>query len=116
MLPTGSRVVRALPTKSAGNSLERVAAGQQRHLAVGDRCVMGRGDQREIDRKGDDGDADQQDDMGEDIAEAGDARPSVVHLAFDVAELDAVSAITMTIRITDCAAEPPRSPPSRPSA
>ena len=39
-----------------------MAAGQQRHLAVGDDgVVLGRGDDREIDRKGDDRDPDPQD-------------------------------------------------------
>ncbi len=39
----------------------------------------------------------------------------ILRPAFDVAELETVSAITFSIRITDCADEPPRSRPSTPS-
>src|SRR5262245_36191988 len=43
------------------------------------------------------------------------ARHQYVTLRSMKRNCSAVSAITMTIRITDCAAELPRSPPSRPS-
>ncbi len=51
--------------------LEPVGAGIKRHLAVGDHgIVVGRCDHGEIDRKGDDGDADQQDQVRQQISEA----------------------------------------------
>ena len=47
---------------------QRVAARQQRHVAADHgRGVMGRGDQREIDRKGDDEHAEGQDGVGDDV-------------------------------------------------
>ncbi|MEY9730690.1 hypothetical protein ABIA07_006591 [Bradyrhizobium yuanmingense] len=45
--------------------LEEKAAGQQRHLPVGDhRVVLRRGDEGQVDREGDDRDADPEDDVG----------------------------------------------------
>ena len=50
--------------------LQRMAARRQRHVAADHgRGVMGRGDQRQIDRKGDDEDAERQDGVGDDVAE-----------------------------------------------
>ena len=50
--------------------LQRMAARRQRHVAADHGGgVMGRGDEREIDRKGDDDDAERQDRVGDDVAE-----------------------------------------------
>ena len=90
MMPTGSRVERAAPTNSvAVVVLAGLVARHERHVAVDDRRrVEGRGHDGEIDREGDDEDADAQDEIGDEIAEAAGSRPSVLHLALDVAELD----------------------------
>ena len=49
---------------------QRLAARRRRHVAADHgRGVMGRGDQREIDREGDDEDAERQDGVGDEVAE-----------------------------------------------
>src|SRR5437764_892346 len=97
--------------------LQRPAARQQRHVATnhGGR-VMGRGDQRDIDRKGHDEDAERQDRVGDDVVPRAVLDHQYCTLRSTYRNWTAVSAITITISTTDCAAEPPRSPPSLPSA
>ncbi len=52
-------------------SLDRMRAGVQRHLAVGDHCVVvGRGDDRQIDRKRDDRDAGQKDQVRQQVSKS----------------------------------------------
>ena len=93
-----------------------MTAGPQRHLAVGDRgIVLRRGDESEIDRKRHDGDADPQDRVRNVTLEALVLDHQYVTLRSTKRNWIAVSAMTMPIRITDCAADEPRLPPSRPS-
>src|SRR3954454_19491603 len=97
--------------------LEYVATGRQRHVAADHgRSIVGRGDQRQVDRKGDDEDAEREDRVGDDIVPRAVLDHQYCTLRSTYLNWTAVSAITITMRTTDCAAEPPRSPPRRPSA
>ena len=60
MVPTGSRVVPLVPTNSVlAVGLEEQRARRHRHLAVGDDgLLVGGADEAQVDREGDDGDAD----------------------------------------------------------
>ena len=70
----------------------------------------------QIDREGDDEDADAEDQIGHEVAKGTVLDHQYCTLRSTNRNCIAVSAMTMIIRITDCAAEPPRSPPRRPSA
>src|SRR3954451_11711212 len=97
--------------------LEYVAARRQRHVAADHgRSIVSRGDQRQVDRKGDDEDAESEDCVGDDIVPRAVLDHQYCTLRSTYLNCTAVSAITITISTTDCAAEPPRSPPSLPSA
>ena len=94
-----------------------MAAWRQRHVAADHGGgVMGGRNQRQIDRKGDDEDAEREDRIGDDVAERAVLDHQYCTLRSTYLNWTAVSAITITISTTDCAAEPPRSPPRRPSA
>src|SRR3954453_11825095 len=94
-----------------------MAARGQRHVAADhSRGVMGGRDQRQVDRKGDDEDAEREDRVGDDVVPRAVLDHQYCTLRSTYLNCTAVSAITITISTTDCAAEPPRSPPRRPSA